>query len=234
MNRSLTTLLFVCASSSAMANLPIAPFTAEYSATRNGSELGRTTIELRANDDSTWTLRTATVGTSRLARMAGLDVVEESTLRWRDGRVETLAYTFRQDAAMSKKRRSGEFDWNANEVRMIDGDSDVRYALVPGTVDRHALTLALINDLVGGNTAHDYKVAMKSEIEDIRYTDCGGAMLSVPAGEYAVRCLERKREKRTSTSWFAESIGWLPVQIEQVERKGDTITLKMVSLRRGT
>lgn len=233
MNRHLIALLVLGASGTAMATAPIAPFTAEYTATRNGSELGRTTIELRANADSTWTLRTTTVGTAGLARMAGLDVVEESTLRWRDGRVETVAYEFRQDAAMSKKRRRGEFDWSANEVRMIDGDSDVRYALVPGTVDRHALTLALISDLAGGDAAYDYKVAMKSEIEDIRYTDCGGTTLSVPAGEYAVRCLERKREKRTSTSWFAESIGWLPVQIEQVERKGDTITLKMVSLRRG-
>ncbi|MEO8010870.1 MAG: DUF3108 domain-containing protein [Dokdonella sp.] len=232
MKRFSTALLFVGVCGSAMAAAPIAPFTAEYSATRNGSELGRTTIQLRANEDSTWTLRTSTVGTSALARMAGLDVVEESRLRWRDGRIETLAYSFRQDAAMSKKRRRGEFNWNANEVRMIDGDSDASYALVPGTVDRHALTLALISDLVDGSSAYDYKVAMKSEIEDIRYTDCGDSTLSVPAGEYAVRCLERKREKRTSTSWFAESIGWLPVQIEQIERKGDTITLKMISLRR--
>ncbi len=233
MKRILAALLAVCAFAEALANVPVAPFTAEYSATRNGSELGRTTIELHSNDDATWTLRTATVGTSGLAKIAGLDVVEESTVRWHDGRLETVAYSFRQDAAMSKRRRSAQFDWNAGEVRMLDGDSDVRYALVPGTVDRHALTLALISDLVAGQSSYQYKVAMKSEIEDVGYSDCGGSRLTVPAGDYTVRCLERKREKRTSTSWFAESIGWLPVQIEQVERKGDTITLKLLTLRQG-
>jgi hypothetical protein len=37
------------------------------------------------------------------------------------------------------------------------------------------------------------------------------------------------REKRSSRSWFAPTLGWLPIIIEQVEKKGDTVTLKLVS-----
>ena len=126
---------------------PLASFKAEYAAARNGKQLGRTTIELIDNRDDTWTLRTSTIGTAGLASLAGLDVVEESRLRWRDGRPETLAYDFRQKAALRSKRRHGEFDWAQREVRMVDGDSDARYALVDGTVDRHAVTVALVADL---------------------------------------------------------------------------------------
>lgn len=219
---------------SAIAAAAVAPFKAEYVASRNGKELGRTTIELRENADATWTLRTSTVGTSGLAKMAGLDVVEESHVRWRDDRAETVTYDFRQQAALSNKRRHADFDWNQGEVRMTDGDSDARYALVPGTVDRHALTLALVNDLARGATAYDYKVAMKNAVEDVHYTACGDQRISVPAGEYATVCLERVREKRTSTSWFAKATGWIPVQIEQVEKKGGTVTLKLASLQQGT
>ena len=206
-------------------------FTAEYRASRNGTELGRTTIELRENADATWTLRSSTIGTSGLARLAGLDVVEESTVRWRDGRPETLAYDFRQEAALRNKRRHAAFDWTRREVHMTDGDSDARYALVDGTIDRHAVTLALINDLVRDEPEYAYPVAMKEAIETVRYTGCGEQRVSVPAGDFETRCLERVRDKRTSTSWFAGSIGWLPVRIEQVEKKGDTITLQLVSLR---
>ncbi|MEP6882335.1 MAG: DUF3108 domain-containing protein [Dokdonella sp.] len=215
---------------SAWADSPIAPFKAEYATLRNGKELARTTIQLSRNTDATWTLRTTTAGTSALAKMAGLDVAEESVFHWVDGRPETIHYDFRQDVAFKKKRRHGELDWKANEVQMVDGDSDTRYALVPYTVDRHALTLALAADLSRHATAFDYKVAMKDEIEDVRYTRCADISLTVPAGTFATQCLERVRDKRTSTSWFVESNGWIPVQIEQVEKKGDTVTLRLLSI----
>ncbi len=219
--------------SAAFADSPIAPFKAEYETSRNGKELARTTIELRENADSTWTLRTTTQGTSGLAKMAGLDVAEESTVRWVDGRPETIHYDFRQDVAFKSRARHGEFDWNARQVHMVDGKSDARYALVPYAVDRHALTLALAADLSRQASRFDYKVAMKDAIEDVSYTRCGDDVsLTVPAGTFSTRCLERVREKRTSKSWFVQSNGWIPVQIEQVERKGDTITLRLASIER--
>lgn len=218
---------------SALADSPIAPFTAEYASMRNGSEIARTTIEWKRNGDATWTLRTTTKGSSSLAKMAGLDVTEESVLRWNDGRPETIRYDFRQDVAFKNKHRHGEFDWKTGEVQMVDGQNDVRYGLVPDTIDRHALTIALASDLSRHANSFSYKVATKDAIEDVSYTSCGETRLTVPAGTFATHCLERVRNKRTSTSWFAESNGWIPVQIEQVEKKGDTVTLKLVSVLTG-
>lgn len=222
--------LLPCAA--ANAGSPIAAFKADYVTLRNNSEVARTTIQLSENADSTWTLRTTTTGTSALAQMAGLDVAEESVVRWVDGRPETIGYDFRQEVAFKNRRRHGEFDWDAGQVHMVDGKSDVRYGLVPYTIDRHALTLALASDLSRDSDQFDYKVAHKTAIEDVRYTACGQAELTVPAGKFSTRCLERVREKRTSKSWFDRSNGWIPVQIEQTESKGDVITLKLVSIDR--
>ncbi len=216
---------------SALAQSPIAPFKADYATFRNGNEMAKTTIELSRNADGTWTLLTTTEGTSGLAKMAGLDVTEKSILCWVDGRPQSLNYDFSQDVAFKKKHRHGEFDWNAHEIHMVDGKSDERYALTPYAIDRHALTLALAADLSRQANSFDYKVATKDEIEDVRYSRCADARLSVPAGSFDTRCVERVRDKRTATSWFAESMGWIPVQIEQVEKKGDTVTLKLVSLQ---
>ncbi|MGB0134149.1 DUF3108 domain-containing protein [Dokdonella sp.] len=220
----------------AFANSPIAAFKAEYVALRNNKEVARTTIQLSENPDSTWTLRTSTVGTSALAKMAGLDVAEESVVRWVDGRPETLSYDFRQDIAFKNRARHGEFDWDARQVHMVDGKSDVRYGLVPYTIDRHALTLALASDLSRNSDRFEYKVAHKSAIEDVNYTECGQSSMSVPAGTFTTRCLERVRENRTSKSWFDQANGWIPVQIEHVEskdkNKAEVITLKLASIER--
>ena len=43
---------------------------------------------------------------------------------------------------------------------------------------------------------------------------------------------DREARKRIARSWFAESLGWMPVQIEQSEKKGDTFTLKLVSVHK--
>ena len=233
MNR-ITCLLavFLFAATSALAASPIAPFTAEYATLRNGEQLARTTIQLTTNADGTQTLRTTTRGTSNLARLAGLEVAEESIVRWSDGRPQTLRYDYRQDAAFKSKHRHGEFDWDSRRVHMVDGKNEARYALVDHAVDRHALTLALAADLSRQARTFDYRVAMKDAIEDVTYTPCGELRLSVPAGTFDTLCVERVRKKRTSTSWFADANGWIPVQIEQVESKGDVMTLRLVKLDR--
>ncbi len=232
MTRTTLALILAALPAAPVLAAPIEPFKADYIVLRNGKPLGKTTIVLRDNGDQTWTLTTTTRGTEGIAKMAGLDVNEESVIRWRDDRPETLRYTFRQDAAFKSKQRGATFDWNANEVDMRDGDDAARYALVPGAIDRHAVMLALAGDLARRGNTFDYKVAMKDGLEDVHYASCGSPKIDVPAGSYATSCLERKRSKRTSTSWFAESTGWLPVQIEQVENKGDTITLRLASLGR--
>lgn len=230
MNSSLLVAFFLCMPVLAAAEeAPIKPFTAQYQTLRNGKELASTTLELTRMADGAYRLRTNTRGTSGLAKMSGLDVLEESSVRWIDGRPETLRYEFTQEVAFGDKHRLGEFDHASQQVHMIDGKSDARYPLVPWTIERHALTLALAADLSRDATTFEYKVAGKKGIEDVRYTRCGTGKISVPAGSFEASCLERVREKRTSRSWFAPSLGWLPIVIEQVEKKGDTVTLNLVS-----
>lgn len=213
----------------------VAPFRADYVALRDGKELGATTIEWKANADGTYTLRTSTRGTSGLAKLAGLDVTEESIVRWQDGRPETIRYDFKQDAAFAKRSRHADIDWNGGMVSMQDNDDNNRYATQPGMVDRHAVMLALANDLARKSDRFDYKVAMKDGIEDFNYTRLENAAVTVPAGSYDTVSLQRKRGPRTSTSWFSEKAGWAPVQIEQVDaKKGETITLKLKSLQQGS
>jgi hypothetical protein len=211
---------------------PLAPFHAEYDALRNGDALGKTTLELSDNRDGTWTLRSETRGTSGLAKLAGIHIVETSRFRWHDGRPEAIEYSYKQDSAIKNRTRHASF---ANgEVAVEEGGQTFRYAIVPGLIDRHAVTLAIATDLKRNAQAFDYKVAVKDHVEDMRYERGGNETLDVPAGKFETVLMRRVGEpgsdrKRVARSWFSEKLGWLPVEIEQSEKKGDTITLKLAA-----
>ena len=212
---------------------PPAPFRADYVALRNGEPLGQTTLALSDNHDGTWTLRSETKGTSGLAKIAGVHIVETSRFRWKDGRPEAIEYDYRQDSAIKSRTRHAVF--SASGVNVEEGGETFHYAIVPGLVDRHAVTLAVAGDLKRGATSFDYKDAVKDHVEDMRYERAGDESLSVPAGTFQTVLMRRVGEpgadrKRVSRSWFAEKLGWMPVQIEQSEKKGDTITLRLASL----
>jgi hypothetical protein len=213
----------------------IKPFKAEYATLQNGSELGRTTLELRDNRDGSWTLRSETSGTAGLAKLAGIHIVETSRFRWQDGRPLALAYDYRQDGAFKQRTRQATFDWTANEVRVKEG-GEYRYATVPGLIDRQSVTLALAADLMRGAANFQYPVAVKDRVEEMRYVRGAKETLDVPAGTYQTVVMQRDGDadddrRRVARSWFAESLGWLPAQIEQADRKGDTVTLKLVSVK---
>jgi uncharacterized protein DUF3108 len=211
---------------------PLAPFRAEYDALRNGDALGKTTLELSDNHDGTWTLRSETRGTSGLAKLAGIHIVETSRFRWKNGRPEAIDYDYKQDSAIKNRTRHAAFA--SGEAKVEEGGETFHYAVVPGLVDRHAVTLAIATDLKRGASAFDYKVAVKDRVEDMRYERAGTESVKVPAGTFDAVLMRRVGEpgadrRRVARSWFAEKLGWMPVEIEQTEKKGDTITLKLAS-----
>jgi len=216
-------------------NATPAPFSADYVALRNGEPLGQTTLALSDNHDGTWTLRSETKGTSGLAKLAAVHIVETSRFRWKDGRPEAIEYDYRQDSAIKSRTRHAVF--SANEASVEEGGDSFHYAIVPGLVDRHAVTLAIANDLKRGAKTFDYKVAVKDHVEDMQYERGGNETLNVPAGAFDTVLMRRVGEpgtdrKRVARSWFSEKLGWMPVQIEQSEKKGDTITLRLAAVQK--
>lgn len=219
------------------AEMVVKPFKAEYQTLHNGDELGRTTLSLADNGDGSWTLRSETKGTAGLAKLAGIHIVETSRFRWKNGRPEALSYDYRQTGAFKQRTRHADFDWKNGSAHVTEGGDEFHYPITPGVIDRQSVTLAIGGDLTRGAKAFDYKVAVRDRVEDMRYLRDKQEVLNVPAGEFAAVLVRREGEpgddrKRVARSWFAQSLGWLPVQIEQNEKQGDTVTLKLVSSQR--
>ncbi|MDC8012056.1 DUF3108 domain-containing protein [Tahibacter soli] len=206
------------------------PFAATYNVIRNGKPVGETTMTLSDRGDGTWTLTSQTKGTAGMARMLGLDVKEESNFRWKDGKPEGVAYDFKQDATFKSKQRHTDFDWKAGEVRVVDNKEQFRYPIRPGTMDRHAVGVALVQALAGEAKETTLIVATKDHLEDQRFTVAANENVKVPAGSYAARRIDRVDVANKGRSWISADVP-APVKIEQVQGDGGTIVMELVSIR---
>lgn len=214
---------------------PVAPFQADYEVLRNGKELGHATLMLRSTGDGTWEFSNQTKGTKGMASLLGVDVVEKSTFRWHDGQPEGLRYSYSQEAAIKSRERSTEFDWRTHEAQSRDGKNVWTAPLQNSAMDRNLVTVALMAQLKSGGRDLTFHVVDKDKVAEQRYAQGAHETLSLPAGRIDAVRVERQRadNSRTTTSWFAPQRGWLPVQIEQVEKNGETITMRLAASRQG-
>lgn len=212
---------------------PVAPFQAEYEVLRNGRELGRATLALRPAGDGTWEFSSQTKGTKGMAGLLGVDVVEKSTFRWRDGQPEGLHYSYAQEGAVKSRQRSTEFDWQSRAAQSRDGKNVWNAPLQTSAMDRNLVTVALMAQLKSGGRDLAFHVVDKDKVAEQRYVQGARETLSLPAGRIDAVRVDRQRadNSRTTTSWFAPQRGWLPVQIEQVEKNGETITMRLAAAR---
>jgi hypothetical protein len=222
--------LFMALAAQAADTAPLRPFAADYEVLRNGKELGRATLTLRDDGNGTWEFSSETHGTKGLAGMLGVDVVEKSTFRWRDGLPEGLSYRYAQQAAVKSRERSIDFDWNSHQARTRDGKSETTAPLQGTAMDRNLVTVGLMAALKTGTQDPHFPVVDKDRVADQHYRVEGKESLSLRSGPVEAMRAARVREDnpgKQTTIWFAPHLDWLPVQIEQVD-KGETVTLRFL------
>jgi hypothetical protein len=227
-------LLLACAGlAGAAESPPLQPFQADYQVLRNGKELGHATLTLREAGNGSWEFSSQTKGTKGMASMLGLDVVEKSTFRWRDGLPEGLQYRYSQQAAIKSRERSTDFDWSTRQAVSHDGGNTSTASLQGTAMDRNLVTIALMAKLKTGAQDLAFPVVDKDHVSTQRYASGAHEALPLPAGTIEAVRVDRQRDdsRRTTTSWFAPQRNWLPVQIEQVEKNGETITMRLAASR---
>ena len=228
-------LMFICSLASAAETAPLPAFHAEYDVLRNGKTTGKATLDLHHAQGDNWEFINQTKGTSGMAALAGLDVREVSTFHWRNGLPESLQYQYTQKSAIKTRQRGIVFDWSKNSAASHDGSQQWTVALKPGSVDRNLAVLAVAADLKRSSKTLSYPVLDSDAVADKVYAIKTTETLDLPAGKLSAARVDRERNdnpNKHNTSWHAAERGFLPVQIEQQD-KGDTITMKLVSLQLG-
>jgi hypothetical protein len=218
----------------ALAALP-APYVANYEVWRNGDRLGQSTVVFKNLPNGRYELTTSTVGSEGLAAIAGVSVDERSILRWTGKQPETVAYTYRQKMAWKTRERGMQVDAGNARIDTQDKDRNFSPPYQPGVLDRNAITVALMQDLAAGKTGDlSYLVPDHDELETQVFRATAPETLRTALGEQRVVRVERIRETgngRTTTLWLGRDKNYVPLKILQKEPDGETIEMRIVSIR---
>ena len=210
------------------------PYRAEYAVSRNGSAQATATVSYSAQANGRWQLSSHTHGSQGMAALVGVDIQENSILRWNGEQPETVDYRFTQKAAWSSKKRSVQVDAASGRITSVDKDQNYSLAYQPGVLDQNSVNIALINDLAAGKRGDlVYTVVNKRALSTQHYRVVGTVDLPTALGSQHALKVERIRDNadgRSTTLWFGVDQGFIPLRMEQREPNGDNIDMRISRL----
>ena len=193
-----------------------------YEATYQGRAVGEAefSLTLLDADNGTYEFRSSLRygGVYRLIAPRPPEELSEFILE--DGWIQPLAYSLLDRTRGGEDSFDIEFDWQSGQAFTTADGTRVESPLVPGTLDRGSLQVALM--LLGDDFAEQVTLLDRDgpEIHDLRAT--GEEMLDTPLGRFQTRTLTQQRQgsSRRTLVWLAPDLHDLPVRIER-QRNGE-------------
>lgn len=219
----------------ALAAMP-APYRARYEVLRNGERAGETTVSLKSLGGGRAELHSSTNGSEGLAALTGASVDERSVLRWNQGVPETVSWDYHQKIAWKSRDRSLDVDAEGKRLQLRDKDKRWSPPYRPGVLDRHSITVALMQDLSAGKSGElRYPVPDKDEMATWVFRIGPSERMDTPMGAQRALRVDRIRSDgsgRSTTLWLAQDRGYVPLRILQKESDGETIDMRITSLEK--
>ena len=212
----------------------IAPFEIVFSVGNNIMNAGTAKLVLsREKDFWSYGLTTRPRG---LLKLAGKGHIREfSTLRFADVdgdlQFQTQTYLYRQD---KEKRRSvdARFDWDTRSITYKYRGKESTETFEQPVIDRLSSTLLMMETLRNGDfRSFVLKVFDSGEIKDVAFTHDGVETLDTPLGKIeTIRIVNKNGSdgSRETITWFAPSLDFVPVKIENRKNGDLVVRLKLM------
>ena len=174
---------------------------------------------------------------SFLARLVvSSDSLERSWFKVTPEGVEPLHYKL--DDGTSKHADDAEFryDWEHGRVAGTVRGAALDLATAPGLQDVMSIRAAPMVDLLAGRELHEYAMLDGREIKHYVYSRGGTEKIKTALGEVDTVIVNSDRKGagghgRMWRYWYAPSLNWLPVRIEQREDGQARMVLTVRSLK---
>jgi hypothetical protein len=208
----------------------VAPHTLNFAVEWKGIAAGTTTLELKQTSPNNYVYVSTSVARG-LARLFVADAVTQtSQFRVENGAV--IPTTFRGIDEKDRETRL-EFDWTRVRVSGIARGHGVDLALEPGTQDPMSLQMLTIRELAAGQLSPHIHLIDGDKLKEFEQCREGTARLKTALGtlDTIIVVSQRKGSDRMTRTWYAPSIGYLPVQAQRLRDGKVEVTLRIKSLR---
>ena len=220
----------------------IAPFEAVYSVGNNLITAGRARLSLE-RDGGAWVYELSTrptgvfklAGKGRIRETSVIDVERVAGGTGGERRVELrpLRYSYRQDDERGRAVDAA-FDWDARTLTWSRRGELTTEPFAEPVLDRLSVTLAVMNALRNGFETLEFEVFDKDRVKTMRFTNEGEETLDTEMGKVStirVRSEAASGSSRSSLTWFAPTLDYVPVRLEQHKRDELVARLTLQRLR---
>ncbi len=214
------------------------PFSATYTVGNNLLSAGNATLTLEQSEGDLWTYQLKTQPTGVFKLTGKGNITETSVLRFVEAPeggllLRTDSYSYRQD---NERRRAVDaaFDWNNGVLGWSRrGETNTASLTEQPVMDRLSVTLAVMSALRQDIDSSDYLVFDNGRLKNVVFEVEGVERLETSIGELdTLRVLRRNVDgsSRTTVTWFAPTLDFVPVKIEQLKRGELVARLTLKSL----
>jgi hypothetical protein len=234
---ALALLLGTCASGFAANGAP-QPFVAQYSVNWRGMNAGTTEVELKPDpkDASGKAYEYASRANARGMFRAFFndEITQVSWFVIEETGVRPLRYRADDGSDDTGRDISLDFDWNAKRVTGTAEDKPVALELTPGVQDVMSMQIATVRDLARGEVPASYVIVDKDRIKRYSYVREPDAKLKTALGELDTVVYRSQREgsKRAMRTWYAPSLGFVPVRAERLREGKREMLMEIRELKR--
>jgi hypothetical protein len=209
----------------------ITPFEVEYSVGNNLINAGIAKLKLKSNGDEwIYSLKTEPSGIFRLTGRGRIH--EVSTISVSNEKLIPKSYSYKQSDNAKKRNIDAIFNWKKQELTIKRKGEEEIEALTDPVLDRLSVTLAIMTQVRNGFSRAEMQVLDAGKIKTMQFINEGRQRLKTKLGTLQTIVVRRLRKgsSRETLTWFAPSLNYVPVQIEQLKRGELVARLKITKL----
>jgi hypothetical protein len=232
-----TFLALACMASIGVCADELRPHEITYHTTFRGFSAGdlRLTLTRDAGSDS-WMYETKAFPSFLASLIVSPESLERSWFKITPEGVQPKRYALTDGGHDPEHQTELTYDWARNRLTGKVGGKPYDSALESGQQDVNTIRLAPVVDLLEGREPGDYALLDGREVKHYTYPKKGATKLQTEIGDLDTVIYESQRRNfdgtgRTWRYWFAPSLGFLPVRIEQREDGRARLTFTVRSIK---
>ncbi len=167
-----------------------------------------------------------------LARVRDDEITERTTIRITPHGLRSESYLYHHRSSRRDRLTEAHFDWQNHQVNGTHRGRPFHLPLQDGMVDRFALQIALINDIISQQRQISRTLVDRNRIVTYDFTLAGARSIRTALGELEAIEVQRYNKQRdmTVSIWFAPDLHYIPVRVEQIEN-GERVVLDIQAIQ---
>jgi len=207
------------------------PHTAYYHLYKGIVVLAKTRRSFKVAKDNHYIFSSFTEPAGMGRMITGAKITERSYWTLKDHFPMPLEYSYINSGGDNDRDVKLIFDWQQNKVTNIINGDPWTMDLVPKIQDKLLYQFSLMLQLQSGVKQFSFDVADGGKLKQYSGKVIAEDVVETDIGKFNTVVVLREHDGRQTRFWCAKKMHYVPVQIEQTNKEGSTVTAKLYEIK---